>query len=113
MTIRLDMEKIEAHPEHMALYKLCIAGVGFNKRGHSTYEFISHDGDFIGVAPTYRVQTFIAFMKRRFGLTICPYPMDHRYDVQRPVTYGWHGIVPSELIQQWMDELFHNPIKLY
>ena len=50
--MKLKIAAITNHPEHMAIYKLCFAGVGFYKGG--SYEFYSHEGDYIGTAPAYR-----------------------------------------------------------
>lgn len=109
MPITLNMNVIAAHPEHISIYKLCIAGVGFLRDGK--YQFISHEGGYIGSAPVYRVEPFIAFMKRRFGLKGDPYPMES-YDITRPLTYGWQGLVDVPTIERWMNELFDNPVEL-
>lgn len=110
MTIRLNVEKIAVSPEHMAIYKLCLAGVGFYNNGR--YEFISHNGDYIGEAPVYRVEPFLSYMKRNFGIRRDRYPRN-RYETQWPITFGFQGLVEHEIIQQWMDELFKTPIVLH
>lgn len=108
--MKLKIAAITNHPEHMAIYKLCFAGVGFYKGG--SYEFYSHEGDYIGTAPAYRVQCFVAFMKRNFGVYVCKYPIDYKETTERPITYGWYDIIDFDIVHQWMEELAENPIIL-
>lgn len=107
--MRLLIEKIENHSEHIAPYKLTIAGVGFYQTDRIV--FTSHYGDYIGSAPIFRIEPFICFMKRRLGLIPDKYPMDYG-ETQRPITYGWQNLIPIEQLETWMEDLSKNPIEL-
>lgn len=115
--MKLRLDAIANHPDHIALYKLTIAGVGFMHHDRRYYEFFSHEGDFIGRAPTYRVQAFVAFMRRNFGVNRCDYPCDRGetawHQVDFPLTYGFHDLVEYETIVQWMHDLWQSPITLH
>lgn len=105
----LKLEALQNHPEHIAPYKLCIAGVGFLRDGF--YEFFSHYGDFIGKAPIYRIEPFVAYMKKNFGLKRDEYPR-HRDDEVRPITFGWQNLIEFSIVEEWMEELREKPIVL-
>jgi hypothetical protein len=109
--MRLKLDAIAQSPEHLALYKLTIAGVGFLQSASKRYDFYSHEGDFIGSAPIYRVEAFVAFMKRNFGVARNDYPA---YQNEPPaLTYGWHDLVEWETVEAWMGDLFNSPITLH
>lgn len=110
--MKLNLEAIKSHPDHLALYKLTIAGVGFMHAHHHKYDFYSHAGDFIGTVPTYRVQAFVAFMRRNFGLDRSPMPQTAN-GVDMPLTYIDHALVEPEIVDEWMDELWQSPITLH
>lgn len=109
--MKLKLDSIAQSPEHMALYKLTIAGVGFLQPEKKRYEFYSHDGDFIGSAPIYRVEPFVAFMKRNLDILRDEFPVG--CNEPPALTYGWRDLVDHETICSWMDELFTNPITLH
>jgi hypothetical protein len=109
--MKLKLESIAHSPEHMALYKLTIAGVGFLQPQKKRYEFFSHEGDFIGSAPIYRVEPFVAFMKRNFHILRDEFlvgPTD-----PPALTYAWRDLVDHETMSSWMNELYANPITLH
>lgn len=109
--MRLKLDAISQSPEHLALYKLTIAGVGFLQSASKRYDFYSHEGDFIGSAPIYRVEPFVAFMKRNFDILRDEYPVGRN---ELPaLTYGWRDLVDWETVQTWMGDLCNNPITLH
>ncbi len=109
--MKLKLESIAQSPEHMALYKLTIAGVGFLQPQKKRYEFFSHDGDFIGSAPIYRVEPFVAFMKRNFDILRDEFLVG---PTEPPaLTYAWRDLVDHETMSSWMNELYANPITLH
>lgn len=109
--MRLKLDAISQSPEHLALYKLTIAGVGFVQSSSKRYEFFSHEGDFIGSAPIYRIEPFVAFMKRNFDILRDEYPVGR--NEPQALTYGWRDLVDYQTVKTWMDDLFHTPITLH
>ncbi|PZR93521.1 MAG: hypothetical protein DI537_10400 [Stutzerimonas stutzeri] len=109
--MKLKLASIARSPEHMALYKLTIAGVGFLNARNKRYEFFSHDGDFIGSAPIYRVEPFVAFMKRNFDILRDSFPTEP--GEPPALTYGWRDLVDYDTMCSWMAELFAKPITLH
>lgn len=109
--MKLKLDAIAQSPEHLALYKLTIAGVGFLQPRTRRYDFFSHDGDFIGSAPIYRVEPFVAFMKRNFDILRDEFPVGN--GEPPALTYGWRDLVDCKTMSSWMDELFSNPITLH
>lgn len=112
--MKLRMDAIASNPEHLALYQLTIAGVGFMHENRHKYEFYSHEGDYIGCAPTYRVQAFVAYMRRNFAVERCAYAHQHTGNtLDTPLTYGYLNLVDCELVERWMQDLWKSPITLH
>jgi hypothetical protein len=111
MNKKLNMEKIESNRAHVDLYKLCIAGVGFMSDDFQRYNFYSHNGDYIGSAPTYMVQPFTSYLKRNLGIIADKYPMEFG-DRCRPLTYGCQNLIEWSIVEKWMNDLSDKPIHL-
>lgn len=110
-SVKLKLDAIQAAPDSFSLYQLTIAGVGFKAKSNKRYNFYSHDGEYIGSAPTVTVESFISFMRRNFGIVGDPYPMN-RGDENRPITFGWQDLIPRNVQAEWMEQLTLTPKEL-
>lgn len=94
---------------HREVFELLVAGVAFEQTT-KRWEVFSHEGEYIGSLPTYRLLSLQTLLRRNYDIEI-----ERLYkgaDYSKGVTYGWHPYMTYTEQARLMNELADHPREL-